>query len=251
VRSPSVRDFLRIQPFGQLPKDGAARQDRNMLGTPGRRCSRRARRWAACAVAAAATAAGVAPLAQAQDKPPDGSAPSSCRPSPKGDPKRPPAIAEVAARARAGLEIAPGAIAPRALAAGRPAEVSVRLGPDPLGIAALLRVAPGSFWGSAGASVSANAPGAEAWGGVRADGSARLWLTAPQPGPVTMRLHVPGRALQRALGLCPTAGWSIGSALRRQGAAPGSPVLEVEDLPVPVPHPGPEPVPTPGPEPSP
>jgi hypothetical protein len=251
VRSPSVRDFLRIQPFGQLPKDGAARQDRNMLGTPGRRCSRRARRWAACAVAAAATAAGVAPLAQAQDKPPDGSAPSSCRPSPKGDPKRPPAIAEVAARARAGLEIAPDAIVPRALAAGRPAEVAVRLGPDPLGIAALLRVDPAAFWGSAGASLSAIAPGAVAYGGIRADGSARLWLTPQRPGPVTMRLAVPGRALQRALGLCQTGGWWIGSGLRRPGEAPGSPVLQVEDLPIPPPDPGPEPVPTPGPEPSP
>ncbi len=159
---------------------------------------------------------------------------------------------EIAARARNGVEIAPGAIVAPALAPGRTAEVAVRLGPDPLGVAALLRADPAAFWGSARASLSATAPGAVSWAAVHADGSARLSLTPQGPGPVTMRLHLPGRALQRPLGLCPTGAWGIGSALRRQGEAPGSPVLRVEDLPVPAPNPpGPEPAPVPGPEPSP
>jgi hypothetical protein len=219
-----------------------------MPGTPRRRSGRR---WTACVAAAAATAGALAPLAAAQAAPPAGPAPSSCRPASKHDPKRVPAIAEIAARARAGVEVGPGAIVPPALTAGRPAEVLVQLGADPLGVAALLGADPAAFWGSARASLRATAPGTVAWGGVRGDGSARLWIEPPKAGPVTMRLYLPGRAIQKALGLCPTGGWGIGSWLRRPGEPPGSAVLQVEGLPTPAPDPGPEPAPIPGPEPAP
>ena len=78
----------------------------------------------------------------------------------------------------------------------------MRLGPDPLGSPRPLRVDPAGFWGTAKAEVVATGPGFTARGPLQADGSARFSVTPPEPGPVRMRLLVPGRSIQRALG-CP------------------------------------------------
>jgi hypothetical protein len=198
----------------------------------------------ACACGALAVAG---PAAQATSDPPP------CRPVSKLDKAE---LAQIAAQARAGLEVPPGAIEPPALTKGRAADLVVRLGPDPLGLAAALRVDPAAFWGAAGAALSAHGPGFYARAPIQADGSASYSLTPPEAGPVTMRMYVPGTGIQRALNLCSRPIKGIPAPLVPPGGAPGSPVLEVEDRPVEPPDPGGEsspgspPVP-PTPEPSP
>ena len=149
------------------------------------------------------------------------------------------------------MELAPGAIEPAAVTVGRPAQVLVYLGPDPLGIAAAVGADPQAFWGAARATVSATGPGFTARGWLGAENVAPLSFTPPEAGPVRMSLYVPGRSIQRALGLCPILRWRVESPLVAPGGAPGDPVMEVEGLPVQPPNPGPEPAPNPGPEPSP
>jgi hypothetical protein len=203
-----------------------------------------------------------------------GPSPIACWPGAELDKAQAAALAAVMVEARSGVTMPPGTIDPAVLLKGRPTEVSVRMGPDPLGLAAALRVDPAGFWGTAKAEVVATGPGFTARGAVQADGSARLSVTPPEPGPVRMRLLVPGRSIQRALGtpvdllgalkpyedvlegawdkmLGAPAAWALSSPLVRPGQAPGSPVLEVEDRPDPPPDPGPEPAPIPGPEPAP
>ena len=53
-----------------------------------------------------------------------------------------------------------------------------------------------------------------------------------------MRLYVPGRWIQRAIGPCSPPVRGVGSPLVHPGNTPGDPVLEVEDLPVQPPNPG-------------
>jgi len=219
-----------------------------MPRAPRRRGAHRRRLWAAHATVAAAMLGALVPVTQAAAT---GASPASCKPSKKSGPPEWGPAAEILARARAGVEMPPGTIDPPAVRVGRPAQVLVRLGPDPLGIAAAVEADPQAFWGSARATVSATGPGLAARGWVQADGSALLAFTPPEAGPVRMRLYVPGRSIQRALGLCTYVRWGVDSALVAPGQAPGSPVLEVEGLPAPPPDPGPEPAPTPGPEPAP
>jgi hypothetical protein len=160
------------------------------------------------------------------------------------------ALDKVVARARSGVIVPAGAIDPPTLSVGRPAELLVRLGADPLGLAAALGVEPARFWATAAADVLATAPGVGARGRIQADGSARLLLTPPAAGPVRMRMYVPGKSIG-------AAGCGLGAALVRPGGAPGSPVLKVAGGPVPAPDPGgepspaPEPAPVPAPEPQP
>jgi hypothetical protein len=203
---------------------------------------------AASAIVAAAMVGALVPAAHAAATDP---APVVCKHSKKTAPPQSGVVADILAAARAGVEVPPGAIEPPAVTVGRPAQVLVRLGADPLGIAAALGADPREFWGTARATVSAAGPGFTARAWLAADGTARLSFTPPQAGGVRMSLYVPGRAIQRALGLCPLVRWGVDSALVAPGQPPGSPVLEVEGLPVPPPDPGPEPAPTPGPEPAP
>ena len=178
------------------------------------------------------------------------------------------ALEEVLERARCGVVVPAGAIEPGSLTKNRPADVQVRLGPDPLGLAAALGVDPAAFWRGARAEVIAAGPGFSVRGRIRADGSAGLTVTPPSPGAVYMRLVVPATSIQRALGTPKrgekrfkggwyslpggTGQWGLESALVPLGQPSGSPVLEVEDLPEPPPDPGgepsPEPAPIPGPE---
>lgn len=222
------------------------------MGPPSLRPGAPRRLWPVLCVAAVAAAAVVAPVAHAGPGGPKDPAPPTCRPADKGDWD---AIWDVARQARLGVPVPAGAIDPPALTVGRPAELRVALGPDPLGIAAALGVRPAAFWGDAGATVGARGPGLAARARLRADGSATLSVTPPAEGAVTMRLYVPGSALQRALGLCSRPIWGLGSWLTPPGATPGAPVLQVEGLPEPPPNPGgegtPEQPPTPGPEPAP
>jgi hypothetical protein len=190
---------------------------------------------------------GLVPAAQAAGD----STPAPCKPSKTTAPPQSGVVADILAAARAGVAVPPGAIQPPAVTVGRPAEVVVRLGADPLGIAAALGADPEQFWGTARATVSAAGPGfgARAW--LAGDGTARLSFTPPEAGAVRMSLYVPGRAIQRALGLCTSVRWGVASPLVAPGDTPGDPVMDVEGLPVPPPDPGPEPAPTPGPEPAP
>ena len=242
---PVTHKILRIQPFDQLSDGPVPRQDRAMLRAPRRRGAHHRRLLAASVTVAAAMAGALAPAVQATTP---GPSPASCEPSKKAGPPKSGPVAEILARAQAGVEVPPGAIEPPAVTVGRPAQVLVRLGPDPLGIAATVGADPEAFWGSARATVSATGAGLAARGWLQADGSARLAFTPPEAGSVRMRLHVPGRSIQRALGLCTHVRWGVNSALVAPGQEPGSPVLEVEGLPTPPPDPGPEPAPSPGPE---
>ncbi|HSJ74294.1 MAG TPA: hypothetical protein VK904_08250 [Miltoncostaeaceae bacterium] len=219
-----------------------------MPRTPRRRGAPRRRLWAAHITVAAALLGALVPAAQAAKA---GPSPATCEGSKKAGPPRSDVVGAILAAARAGVEVPPGAIDPPALTVGRPAQVLVRLGPDPLGIAAAVGADPKEFWGSARATLSAAGPGFAARAWLGADGAAQLSLTPPEAGSVRMRMYVPGRAIERALGLCSTARWGVDSALVAPGQAPGGPVLEVDGLRTPPPDPGPEPAPSPGPEPMP
>jgi hypothetical protein len=241
--------ILRIKPFDQLCGGLGAGQDRRMPRALRRPGAPRGRALAASVTAAAAmVAAAVAPAVAQVPKP--APSPGSCK-SPVAEPDRCAWIAEIYARARSGVEVPVGAIDPAAVPQGRPAQVLVRLGPDPLGIAATLGVAPEAFWGGARATLTATGPGFTARAGVRADGSALLSFTPPEPGAVRMLMSVPGKSLLTSLGLGSARGWGVSSPVVYAGQAPGSPVLHVEGRPVPAPDPGPEPAPVPGPEPAP
>jgi hypothetical protein len=247
VQPPRKTNFVRIHPFVQLWNAPVAREDPAMPGVRARRGASRRRPWAASLVVAAALAGAVVPVAQAApggDKPP-----WTCGEG-KGDAAQA-QIDRIMARAREGVVVPAGAIDPPALTVGRAADVQVRMGADPLGIATILRQDPEQFWATARATVSAAGAGVAKGAYVRSDGSATLSLTPTAAGAITMRLYVPGRAIMRAIGPCAPPVRGVGSPLVRPGDTPGSPVLPVEDLPVQPPNPGPEPAPVPGPEPAP
>jgi hypothetical protein len=209
-----------------------------MSAAPTRCVPARRRHWLAALLAAAAAGAALAPAAGARVSALGDDGPTaSC--AAKLD-----ALDKVVARARSGVIVPAGAIEPPALSVGRPAEVLVRLGADPLGLAAALGIEPARFWATAAADVLAAAPGVGARGRIQADGSARLRLTPPSAGPVRMRMYVPGKSFG-------AAGCGLGAALVRPGGAPGSPVLQVAGGPTPPPDPGGEPSPTPEPAPVP
>jgi hypothetical protein len=255
--TPAAGRILRIQPFDQLCGGHVARQDRAMPRAPARRGAIPRRPWTASVTVAAAVLAGAVPAALAQSpkpapQPKPAPSPAPCTPWSKLDPATAAEVGKILARARSGVVVPPGAIDPPALTVGRPAQVRVDLGPDPLAIAAALDVDSEAFWGSARATVTATGPGLVSRGAIQADGRARLSLTPPKAGSVWMRMYVPGRAIFAAIGVCYTTRWGVASPLVQPGEPPGGPVLEVEGLPeVPPIPPGPEPAPSPGPEASP
>ncbi len=148
-----------------------------------------------------------------------------------------------------GLAIPDGGLVTPPLTAGDPAQLTLQLDPDPLGLAAGLGVSPEAFWTAAQARVEVRGPGVSVDAEVGGDGAARMEFTPTAPGPVTMRLVIDGAALGRALGgepdivtwlhaagagaavvrrvVADPSGWRLAVPLVRPGQAPGSPVLEI------------------------
>ncbi len=158
-----------------------------------------------------------------------------------------------AARETTGLVIPEGGLVTPPLPAGEPAQLTLQLGADPLGLAESLGVSPESFWTAARARLEVRAPGASADVTIEGDGAARIEFTPTAPGPVTMRVIMDQSAFTRALGgepevvaplraagvsgalirrvVADPSGWVLAIPLVQPGAAAGSPVLEVIPLP--------------------
>lgn len=148
-----------------------------------------------------------------------------------------------------GLEIPAGGLITPPLPAGQPAQLTLQLDPDPLGLAAALGIPSEAFWTAARARLQVRGPGVATDVLLEGDGVARIDFTPTAPGPVTMRLVVGQEALARALGGEPEvvgplhvagvdpdlirrvvsdpSGWALSVPLVQPGAAPGSPVLEI------------------------
>jgi hypothetical protein len=148
-----------------------------------------------------------------------------------------------------GLAIPEGGLVTPPLTAGDPAQLTLQLAADPLGLAAGLGVTPEAFWTAAQARVEVRGPGVALDAPVGGDAAARMEFTPTAPGPVRMRLVIEGSALGRALGGEPDivtwlhaagagaavvrrvvsdpSGWRIAVPLVQPGHAPGTPVLEI------------------------
>lgn len=94
---------------------------------------------------------------------------------------------------------------------------TVSLGPDPLGLAAILGQDPAAFWADAGAAILGSGPGTTTRAPVRADGTARVSVLPRESGQVRLRLVVPGAAIRRALA---TEGLDLPASLAAAGASP-------------------------------
>lgn len=158
-------------------------------------------------------------------------------------------LAAAAGTEQTGLPIPEGGLMTPPLPAGEPAQVTLQLGPDPLGLAAALGVSAEQFWTAARARLEVRAPGTATDATVEGDGAARIEFTPTAPGPVTMRLIIDQGTLSRALGAEPEvvaplraaavdpalvrrvvadpSGWTLQIPLVQPGGAPGSPVLEI------------------------
>ncbi len=110
------------------------------------------------------------------------------------------ALNAAAADEGTGLEIPTGGLVTPPLAVGEPAQVTVQLGPDPLGLAAGIGVTSDDFWLAARAVVTARGAGVASEAQVAGDGSVTLRFTPTQPGTIALRLVMPGAAVSRALG---------------------------------------------------
>lgn len=148
-----------------------------------------------------------------------------------------------------GLEIPAGGLVTPPLAVGVPAQVTLQLGPDPLGLAAALGVSSEDFWTAAGASVTARGAGVDLSDRVSGDGSVTLTFTPTEPGGIALRLFLPGLFIPRLLGgpsdvvgplhavradpglitriVAGPDTWALDMPLMNPGQAPGSPVIEV------------------------
>lgn len=148
-----------------------------------------------------------------------------------------------------GLEIPLGGLVTPPLQAGQPAQVSVQLGADPLGLAAALGVSSEDFWQAARAVVTARGAGVAAEAEVTGDGSVALQFTPTGAGSITLRLVVPGAAFARALGgpteivgplravrassalitqiVASPDAWELDIPLMNPGQTPGSGAIEV------------------------
>ena len=115
---------------------------------------------------------------------------------------RPGASALVASwgRETTGLPIPPGGLVTPPLVAGEPAQVTLQLGADPLGLAAGLGVTPEEAWRAFGVVVQVRGPGVALDAPIGGDGSAPLQFTPTAPGPVSMRIVVKGAGVSTALG---------------------------------------------------
>lgn len=154
-----------------------------------------------------------------------------------------------AALEASGLAIPPGGLVTPPLSAGEPAQLTLQLGADPLGLAAALGVSPEDFWTAAQARLEVRGPGIADDVTVEGDGAARLEFTPAAAGPVTMRVVIDAGALARVLGGPPDlvgplhaagasaafirrvvadpSGWQLSIPLVQPGGAPGSPVLQI------------------------
>lgn len=163
---------------------------------------------------------------------------------------------DAAARDEAtGLEIPPGGLVTPPVAAGVPAQVTLQLGPDPLGLGAALGLSPDAFWTEARATVTARGAGVTIAAPVGGDGSATLQFTPTEAGGITLRLVVPGQVVPRALGgpsevvgplravradpalitrvVAGPDTWELDIPLVNPGQAPGSPAIDVIAPPAP------------------
>ncbi len=149
----------------------------------------------------------------------------------------------------AGLEIPPGGLITPPLSAGEPAQLTLRLGSDPAGLASALGLSSEGFWKAAQARLEVRGPGTATDVTIEADGVARLEFTPTAPGPVTMRVVIDQGLMRRSLGAEPEvvaplraagvsvalmerivadpSGWRLAIPLVPQGGAPGSPVVEI------------------------
>jgi hypothetical protein len=184
--------------------------------------------------------------------PPDSPTPPACAPAPALPASAAAALESAAERETTGLAIPSGGLLSPPLVAGEPAQLTVGLGADPLGLAAGAGLSPERLLTAGAIHVRADAPGAVARATVQGDGSARLAFTPRSAGPVTLTLEVDAsvagvlageragtaaevvRPLERAGStvLLPRAvaapgRWRLGIPLMRPGGVPGDPVLEV------------------------
>jgi hypothetical protein len=152
-----------------------------------------------------------------------------------------------------GLEIPPGGLVTPPLPAGEPAQLTLQLGSDPLGLAPSFDMTPEDFLTKAGLTVVATGPGFSVEAPIEGDGAARLSFTPTAPGPVTMRVVVTALSVRRASGhpvdvlpalraagapatfvrgvIARPAGWRIDVPLQQPGNPPGSPVLQIVSVP--------------------
>ena len=159
------------------------------------------------------------------------------------------ALDAAAADEGTGLEIPAGGLVTPPLAVGEPAQVTVQLGPDPLGLAAGIGVTSDNLWLAARAVVTARGAGVASEAQVAGDGSVTLRFTPTQPGTIALRLVMPGAAVSRALGgpteivgplraarasaalitgiVASPDAWELDIPLMNPGQSPGSGVIEV------------------------
>jgi hypothetical protein len=159
------------------------------------------------------------------------------------------ALVASSAREVTGLEIPPGGLVTPPLVAGEPAQVTLQLGDDPLGLAAGFGLDPEAAWKAFGVVVQVRGPGVALDVPIAGDGSAPLEFTPTAPGPVTMRIVFGAPGVAAALGgpgdmvasLAATPGgaplltrvvadpdaWSLTIPLAPTGGAVGQPVLVI------------------------
>lgn len=110
------------------------------------------------------------------------------------------ALVSAAGRETTGLVIPPGGLVTPPLVAGEPAQVTLQLGDDPLGLAAGLGVPAEALWKALDVVVQVRGPGVALDATIGGDGSAALEFTPTAPGPVTMRIVIRGAGVSTALG---------------------------------------------------
>lgn len=132
--------------------------------------------------------------------PEDGPSALTCTPAPTLSDEETRRISVPLSTERVGYELGRGALGSPRVYAGIEQRVRVRLGRDPLGLAASLGREPRAFWGGAKARVRAEGDGWRTSAPVRADGTARITLLPRAEGPVQLRLIVPSKQIRRALG---------------------------------------------------
>lgn len=132
--------------------------------------------------------------------PVEGPSPIECTASPLLDDAQRDRLAVPLSTDRVGYVLGAGALGSPRIYAGIEQTVRIRLGRDPLGLAAALGVDPREFWSNAKATVRARGRGWRKGARVDARGTARLKLLPPREGPVQLQLVVPGRQIRRELG---------------------------------------------------
>jgi hypothetical protein len=172
-----------------------------------------------------------------------------CITAPSPSPGGAAGLAAAAAREVTGLAIPPGGLVTPPLVAGEPAQVTLQLGADPLGLAAALGVSQEALWIALEGVVQVRGAGVTLDAPIGGDGAAPLEFTPTVPGPVTMRLVLQGSGVSTVLGgeadlVAPLAaaggasgliaqivaspdGWTLDIPLTPPGGVPGDPVLQI------------------------